>query len=506
MGTVEVSDIHLSGISKSYAKEPSIDVLIKQKKIAEENVKKYRNKINNGEEEDVDFASRLANTEARRAKELENEIIEKKREYIKNNPGSPSSEKYKKDLEQEYKKDLRALSESSNNYKKASDVEDDKFHENALGSEAGRKEYLSAKINKDIKKKEYLEKEKEFISKYPDSNVSKGIIQQRRSDEVQSSWVKYSKEKSKAEEYIKQSYQYPVDSAKRKELENKAVKSDERAKELQKTLKNKSESYIKDYPNSVRSNEFKKRFDFNKKTSSNKNNNKREVVKYNKSKGNNGLLKNKQNSDEKGGFWAGLKASSQGKSSSGSGKTGWGQKIAAMDVYFINFIKNIRKPLIFLIGMIAFIMGLGMVMKSINRMTKPGFKERGTASGTLAMLVIGSMLMSLPATVNTIENTLFGVDQVDMEDQQSWTTSDLSYVKKKDSEKADRILRAMNATFQYIRIFGLIAFIRGLFLFKVHVDGGQASVLAASLHMIGGVMAMNVAPVIRIFHQTMLSG
>ncbi|MCV6599570.1 MAG: hypothetical protein OIF36_03725 [Alphaproteobacteria bacterium] len=209
-----------------------------------------------------------------------------------------------------------------------------------------------------------------------------------------------------------------------------------------------------------------------------------------------------KDSGESSGFWADLKVAFKGK----SGKPGWKKKIAAMDVYFINFIKNIRKPLIFLIGMIAFIMGLGMVMKSINRMTKPGFKERGTASGTLAMLIIGSMLMSLPATVNTIENTLFGEDQIDMSDQQSWTTSDLSYVQKKDSEKADRILRAMNATFQYIRIFGLIAFIRGLFLFKVHVDGGQASVLAASLHMIGGVMAMNVAPVIRIFHQTMLSG
>jgi len=186
------------------------------------------------------------------------------------------------------------------------------------------------------------------------------------------------------------------------------------------------------------------------------------------------------------------------------GFSGGSNKIAALDKYFINLIKNIRAPLTMAVGLVAFIAGIFMEMFAINRLTKPGFSsQKGTMGGTIGMMIIGAMLISLPATINTIESSIFGRAQY--QSDQSWRQGDLTYLSKKspdDFKRNERVLRAINAAFQYIRIFGLISFVRGLYLMKAVMDGGQATMLNASLHIFGGVLAMNIAPVLRIFFKT----
>jgi hypothetical protein len=178
----------------------------------------------------------------------------------------------------------------------------------------------------------------------------------------------------------------------------------------------------------------------------------------------------------------------------------------ALDQYFINFILKVRTPLAKLVGIIGFAMGIVMEISALLRITKPGFTHgKGTPGGTVAMLVIGAMLISLPATINIFEKTVFGVTQTNYAMDQSWEQADLSYMSATTSGSAARnarVLSAINAAFQYIRILGLIAFIRGLYLLKSAVDGGQSSIMSASLHMIGGVLAMNIAPLLRIFFAT----
>ncbi len=175
----------------------------------------------------------------------------------------------------------------------------------------------------------------------------------------------------------------------------------------------------------------------------------------------------------------------------------------ALDQYFINFAKNISAPLVNLIGIVAWLIGLTMEVCAVLRVTKPGFTHKGTASGTVMMLIVGALLMSLPAAINVMENSIFNADQVGM--TQEWEGSDLSYLDSDDTDRNERILRAINASFQYIRILGLIAFIRGLYLLKTAVDGGQASMLTSMLHIFGGVLAMNIGPVIRIFNASVQS-
>jgi hypothetical protein len=183
---------------------------------------------------------------------------------------------------------------------------------------------------------------------------------------------------------------------------------------------------------------------------------------------------------------------------------GPGPNSPALDQYFINFILRVRGPLIKLIGIFGFFIGVIMEASALLRITKPGFTHgKGTPGGTLAMVVIGAMLMSLPATINVLEGSIFNTTQTRM--VQSWDQSDLSYMSATSSSSAARnarVLSAINAAFQYIRILGLIALIRGLYLLKSAVDGGQSSMLSATLHMVGGVLAMNIAPVLRIFFAT----
>ena len=185
---------------------------------------------------------------------------------------------------------------------------------------------------------------------------------------------------------------------------------------------------------------------------------------------------------------------------------GPGPNSPALDQYFINFILRVRGPLIKLIGIFGFFIGVIMEASALLRITKPGFTHgKGTPGGTVAMLVIGAMLISLPATINIFEKTVFGVTQTNYAMDQSWEQADLSYMSATTSGSAARnarVLSAINAAFQYIRILGLIAFIRGLYLLKSAVDGGQSSIMSASLHMIGGVLAMNIAPLLRIFFAT----
>lgn len=187
-----------------------------------------------------------------------------------------------------------------------------------------------------------------------------------------------------------------------------------------------------------------------------------------------------------------------------SGQGASGGRFAALDQYFINFILVIREPLIKLVGLASFIIGVVIEINAIIRITKPGFAHgKGTPSGTVGMLVIGAMMIALPSTINMIEGTIFDADQTEM--TQEWEEDDLSYLENDDADKVERnerVLRAINAALQYVRIFGLIAFIRGMWLLKMAIDGGQSSMMSATLHTVGGVLAMNMAPVLRIFFST----
>jgi len=180
------------------------------------------------------------------------------------------------------------------------------------------------------------------------------------------------------------------------------------------------------------------------------------------------------------------------------------EKVKGLDKYFITFIANVRKPLVSMVAVFCWIAGIIMMICAILRVSKPGFinGNKGTPAGTVTMFVVAAMLISLPTAVNTIERTVFDSDQVSMSGQQNWESGDLAYSTLDDDADKERILNGINAAFQYVRILGLIAFVRGLFILKTAIDGGQGSMLMGTIHIIAGVMAMNIAPVARIFFAT----
>ena len=133
-----------------------------------------------------------------------------------------------------------------------------------------------------------------------------------------------------------------------------------------------------------------------------------------------------------------------------------------------------------LLAFVCFIQGcLRVLQHSDDKVHAP------SASGTVFSFVLAVILAALPQILSGAGETLFGSEK-------TATAASLGYGGR--AVDYDRLLAAV---FVIVNIVGLLAFIKGAFVFRGACDGeAGASAGRGCLHMIGGVCAWHIVALI----------
>jgi intracellular multiplication protein IcmC len=137
--------------------------------------------------------------------------------------------------------------------------------------------------------------------------------------------------------------------------------------------------------------------------------------------------------------------------------------------------------------------GIGMYRIFANQTM--GSAQRGEFAGPLVFIVVGAILIYLPSTVDTSMQSLYGSSEV------AGATDFLAY---SSVAKDERWAQLTDVLMKYMKLIGLIAFIRGWFILsKMGNSGSQPGSMGKGVtHIIGGVLLMNIVETMNILAQT----
>lgn len=196
---------------------------------------------------------------------------------------------------------------------------------------------------------------------------------------------------------------------------------------------------------------------------------------------------------------------SEGQTGTGGGCTPGGVAGAGgpvpLDQMLVNFVGNIKNPIIAVIAALAFIFGASMIFFNMVKLSKFGADAKSnTLTPIITNLVIGALLMAISQTLDTSLLTLFGTGIGDVAGS-GYTA--LAY-QPGGSFDPTRFNNAIKAVFNFLVIVGALSFVRGFFILRQAVEGaGQATKGQAFTHIIGGTLLVNMPAFIRIIQNTM---
>ena len=168
---------------------------------------------------------------------------------------------------------------------------------------------------------------------------------------------------------------------------------------------------------------------------------------------------------------------------------------AAIDINTMvtNLANNIT-PVIYLTTAISFILGFWFVISSIIELKKIGQSQSSAASesvigGPIMRLFIGIALIYLPSTIDITTSTLWGGSSL-----QAYTPA-----------AGDRLAIVKSSALVLIRAVGYVSFIRGFVILSHSTKQGaqQGTVGKGFLHIIGGILAINVWPTLEVIRASL---
>lgn len=169
-----------------------------------------------------------------------------------------------------------------------------------------------------------------------------------------------------------------------------------------------------------------------------------------------------------------------------------------LDYMMINFIQDLFKPLDTIITIFCLIAGIIFAFMGLHRLTK---SEREGARGplgfgTIILFLVSGVLMSMGSTIGTVTQTFFGTHNV------TNAVEILGFSGGVDLTHATNVLGAI---IQFMMVVGLISFVRGWFILKAAADGGsqQATIMSSVVHIIAGILLINLGPFLRAVQKTL---
>lgn len=175
-----------------------------------------------------------------------------------------------------------------------------------------------------------------------------------------------------------------------------------------------------------------------------------------------------------------------------------------LDKMMNNFVANIYDPMFLLLSIIAFTIGIFLIVKGMLKAAKTGTDPRVSAPHVIAAyLIVGGILASTAPMLDTMLQSLFASSAID-----PVKNFDLKWAAAAaGTGSMDAANNAARAVLGFVQIIGGIAFIRGFLVMKNAVEGsGQATVAAGLTHIIGGTMAINIVAMLKVIDKTFGTG
>tara|TARA_R110002110_G_scaffold404606_1_gene623036 strand:+ start:40465 stop:41007 length:543 start_codon:yes stop_codon:yes gene_type:complete len=149
---------------------------------------------------------------------------------------------------------------------------------------------------------------------------------------------------------------------------------------------------------------------------------------------------------------------------------------------------------------ISYVIGVGMVVKGIMMYRvfanqSMSSAQRGEFAGPLVWIVIGVLLIWFPTTLDSTLLTIFA-------DSTLGDSNELiAYL---PTSGADQWKSLSEVIVKYVKLIGLIAFLRGwIILSKMGHSGAQpGSIGKGAIHVIGGVLLINIVDTVQVLATT----
>lgn len=165
-------------------------------------------------------------------------------------------------------------------------------------------------------------------------------------------------------------------------------------------------------------------------------------------------------------------------------------------VYWL--VADLWEPLQILIASFAYIAGLVFIVIGISRLLKTAQEGPSGPSGigTIMTFVTAGVLFSLDRMMGAFSSSLFGRNVV--------RTYAILQQETGDNAVNGHVEAMISAVIGFMALIGWISFVRGFFILRDVAEGkGQASLMVASTHIIGGALAVNLGPLIMAVESTL---
>ncbi len=182
----------------------------------------------------------------------------------------------------------------------------------------------------------------------------------------------------------------------------------------------------------------------------------------------------------------------------GTGFNGDGAGDAGLDAMIIALMANVFLPLQWIFQGFGYLAGTALVLVGISRLLKTEQDgPRGPAGiGTITTFLMAGALFSLNSVIMYLTGSVFGNDSIQ-------TNAVLEYTDGL-GDAAGHVHAVISSIIAFSMIIGWISLIRGIFIMRGVSEGNsQASMMAALTHVIGGVLAINLGPVINAVQATL---
>lgn len=192
----------------------------------------------------------------------------------------------------------------------------------------------------------------------------------------------------------------------------------------------------------------------------------------------------------------------------GSGNSS-GSKTGGLDCMMVRLVSDLWDPIQMAVGIFCYLGGIIIIALAIRRMLDG--MDKGLKSpvgmGTIGMFLIGGALLSFNTILRAVTVSIFpdafstfGFAKLNL-------YGALSYAPGISNESKASINTIITTVFAFSFLVGIISIVRGLFILKEVSNGGNASLMAAMTHILGGGAAVNLGPLVQAVQNTLgLSG
>ncbi len=169
-----------------------------------------------------------------------------------------------------------------------------------------------------------------------------------------------------------------------------------------------------------------------------------------------------------------------------------------LDAKIVALMADIWGPFHILLGWFGYVAALLFVIIGISRLLKSEQDgPRGpTGIGTIMTFLTAGALFSLHHMMGAMTNSVFGDDKIESKGVLQYTDG--------LGSASEHVTAVISGIVAFVAVVGWISFVRGLFIIRGVSEGNsQASMMAAMTHLIGGVIAINLGPIMMAVQTTL---